>query len=527
MQFFVFRADFCGFCEWGAAFYYKTGSAGVDVSIFFIIFVVYFTEKKMKHGLLRFIYVMILAATAAGAVAAPIDEAKQLYAAGDYTAAIDQLQTLLKKSPRDGTVNYYLGASLMAVGRKTEALGPLRQAQSRGVADASRLLADYAISRYDVDEAEEQLDKWAEQLKKNRKPVPEEHAEMSSRVVQLSNMMDRVEKIEVIDSISCDSATFFEAYRLSKEAGRILPGDAVRRIGAGVDARSLSVAYLPESRTEVLWAQSGDDGKYQLYGADILDDGSISHPAPLSDQLGQGGNAQFPFLMPDGVTLYFANDGENSLGGYDIFMTRRTEGDDGSEYFQPQNVGMPYNSPANDYMLAIDEASGLGWWATDRNAEPGKVTVYVFIPSEVRVNAAPDDPNLHELARLSDMSLTRKEGVDYSELLQSRLPEPDEGDSGSSSSPRFALDAGNGKVYTSLSDFHNDRARSAMLEALGVEAELRKHLAREEALRERWRKGDRGVRLDILDSETQTAQLRERIANLRNTAARLENPANK
>ena len=95
--------------------------------------------------------------------------------------------------------------------------------------------------------------------------------------------------------------------------------------------------------------------------------------------------------MPDGVTLYFANNGENSLGGYDIFMTRRSDGDgEGKEYFQPQNVGMPYNSPFNDFMMAIDEASGLGWWATDRNQIPGKVTVYVFIPSQMRVNVEPD-----------------------------------------------------------------------------------------------------------------------------------------
>ena len=476
----------------------------------------------MKHGIFRHIFALALAASCSGAFAAPIDDAKKLYADGDYAAAIEQLQALLKKSPRDGNVNYYLGASLMAVGQTDEALAPLRQAQTRGVADASRLLAQYAIDRYDVEQAETELDKWEAQLKKSRKPVPEEHAEMSSRVVQLSNMMDRVEKIEVIDSISCDAATFFQAYRLSNEAGKILPGDAVRRIGAGSDTQTLSAAYLPESRTEVLWAQTGEDGKYQLYGADILDDGTISHPAPLGDQLAEGGNALFPFLMPDGVTLYFANDGENSLGGYDIFMTRRTAGDDGPEYFQPQNVGMPYNSPFNDYLLAIDEASGLGWWATDRNAEPGKVTVYVFIPSEVRVNAAPDDPNLHDLARLSDITLTQKPGTDYKALLASRLPEKAENGADDSSSPRFELDNGRGTVYTRLSDFKNSGARSAMLEALGVEAELRKQLDREEALRERWRKGDRSVSQDILESEQTTAQMRRRAAAMRNNAVRLE-----
>ena len=84
-------------------------------------------------------------------------------------------------------------------------------------------------------------------------------------------------------------------------------------------------------------------------------------------------------MMSDGITLYYANDGDNTLGGYDIFMTRK--GDDG-RFLQPQNIGMPYNSPYDDYMLAIDEVTGAGWWATDRNQIPDSVTIYVFVPND-------------------------------------------------------------------------------------------------------------------------------------------------
>ncbi len=64
---------------------------------------------------------------------------------------------------------------------------------------------------------------------------------------------------------------------------------------------------------------------------------------------------QLPFFMSDGVTLYYANDGDESIGGYDIFISRK--GEDG--FLQPQNIGMPYNSPYDDYMLAIDEVTVL------------------------------------------------------------------------------------------------------------------------------------------------------------------------
>lgn len=57
--------------------------------------------------------------------------------------------------------------------------------------------------------------------------------------------------------------------------------------------------------------------------------------------------------MADGVTIYYASDGEG-LGGYDIFVTRYNTNTD--TYLVPENVGMPFNSPYNDYMYVIDDS---------------------------------------------------------------------------------------------------------------------------------------------------------------------------
>lgn len=456
-------------------------------------------------------------------LAGPVDDARRLYREGDYAAVVEKLRPVVKRSPKDGNANYFLGASLLALGLPDQARGPLTVAEGRGVAEASRMLAELDLERYDAAGAREHLEKWNATLRKGKKDVPESYDRLSAKAIQLGNMLERVEKIEILDSISVDSALFFNAYRLSPEAGRILPPEAVSRLGAGKPDDVFSTAYMPENRSEILWAAADSSGVYRLYGADILDDGTIDHTAVLDEALGDGASARYPFLMPDGMTLYYASDGNGSLGGYDIYMTRRSDSGDGDkEYFQGQNMGLPYNSPYNDFMLAIDETSGLGWWATDRNQIPGMVTVYVFAPSSVRVNADPSDPYLAALARLSDISLTRREGVDYDNLLASRLPAADSDGNTGVRSPRFVLDLGNGKVYYNLSDFHNERARSAMLDALGAEATLRKHLAAEEALRERYRRGDKGVGTQILESEQQTDRLRRRVKEQRNAAVRQE-----
>ena len=67
------------------------------------------------------------------------------------------------------------------------------------------------------------------------------------------------------------------------------------------------------------------------------------------------------------------------MGGYDIFVTRYNTNTD--SYLMPENVGMPFNSPYNDYMYVIDEFNNLGWFASDRYQPEGKVCIYVFIPN--------------------------------------------------------------------------------------------------------------------------------------------------
>ena len=189
---------------------------------------------------------------------------------------------------------------------------------------------------------------------------------------------------------------------------------------------------------------------YTLTQSTRLDDGSWDEPQLLGEGLGEGGDAAYPFLMSDGVTLYFANDGENSLGGYDIFMTRNN----GEEYLQPQNIGMPYNSPYDDYMLAIDEESGIGWWATDRNRLGDSITIYRFIPREMRVNYPADTAGLARLAIISDFRATQQPGADYSGLLARAS---DNGDSGRSTAFTIAIGS---KIYHDLNDFRTSRGRT-------------------------------------------------------------------
>ncbi len=447
-------------------------------------------------------------------MAQSVDDAKSLYEQGRYTAALSHLQAIVKKTPRDGSANYWLGMTLVALNRNEEAIGAFERAEARGVADAALQLARIDRNAYNPSEAREHYESYQGLIAKSKKKIPADVETEISNTILLENMLERVEKIAVIDSIVVDAEQFFKAYHLSPECGRLVEGDIVH-------LPDTDMAFVTQNNSQIIFSAPDSLGNFTLMGADILDDGSTDRPRPLRGaDLSGGGNAEYPFMLSDGLTLYYANDGAESIGGYDIFMTRR---DAEGRFLQPQNIGMPFNSPYDDYLLAIDEATGLGWWATDRNRIPGKVTIYVFVPSETRVNVSPDDPNLIALAQLSDISLTREPSKTYPSVPTGPIAPTGDSDEGSSTQAAFQLPiAGTGRVYTSLSDFRKTEARKLMAQAINAKAEIKSIESKLTSLRAVYATGNHSCATDILNLERDLDAARQRMRSLTNKAIQLE-----
>ncbi len=151
---------------------------------------------------------------------------------------------------------------------------------------------------------------------------------------------------------------------------------------------------------------------------------------------------------------------------------------------------MPYNSPYDDYMLAIDEITGVGWWATDRNQMEDSITIYKFIPSDLRKNYDADDDNLVDKARITDYRSTWEDGKDYAEILQKidRIEL-----NRNSKKKEFAFALPGGRVYTRMSDFRSTRAKALMEEYLDAVEEFKANEETLLKLRTKYRNGDRSL----------------------------------
>ena len=193
------------------------------------------------------------------------------------------------------------------------------------------------------------------------------------------SMLRATERVTMVDSVSCSRDALFSLLRLSEECGRVAPAAAFTDLGFSIDGATVFQNALQNT---LLFARKDAAGKKKLFSSNRLANNTWTTPEPIALSSSEDATQDYPYLCADGRTLYFAAQGTESLGGYDIFVTRYDT--ETRSYLRPENVGMPFNSPDNDYLMLIDDASGLGWFVTDRRQPASKVCVYCFVPNESR-----------------------------------------------------------------------------------------------------------------------------------------------
>ena len=214
---------------------------------------------------------------------------------------------------------------------------------------------------------------------------------------RLESMRGFTQKVMFIDSVVVSKSKLLSSLNIPDEAGSI---QAYNKFFNTTDQPN-SIVYLNQLRNKCVFSKFTDGG-WDLYSKEMIGE-KWSNAVPLKglDILGDDVDINWPFLLSDGTTLYFAAKGEESIGGFDIFMTRYDETT--QSYLKPENIGMPFNSIDNDYFFIVDEYDGIGWFATDRNQPEGKVCIYSFIYNDVRENYVVDEYTPEQLRQLSEI----------------------------------------------------------------------------------------------------------------------------
>jgi len=345
--------------------------------------------------------------------------------------------------------------------------------QAQTLEEANQLLANkkyveaaamyYRLYQFNkaADAYQTQIDEYL----KSKKPQPESADSIKPLLIQAekaARMLSRCENIQIIDSMIVNKNDFLSAYMIGSETGSLVQTNT-------------TVVYENQLKDQRYFAKKDINGLFRLNSQLKIQDG-WSEEKQLNLPSDIEANDNYPFVMPDGLTIYYASTGNGSIGGYDLFVSRYNLNSD--TYFAPNQMGMPFNSIYNDYMLVIDEVNDIGYFASDRFQPENKVVIYTFIPNDriIQIDSK-DEQELSNRAKITSIRDSWLPNADYLSKLEKIKTDIERERNKVKKDFTFVIN--DNIVYYTLTDFESDAAKNSFLQSKALQENI---LALEEQL---------------------------------------------
>ncbi|MFI5148843.1 MAG: OmpA family protein [Bacteroidia bacterium] len=119
----------------------------------------------------------------------------------------------------------------------------------------------------------------------------------------------------------------------------------------------------------------GGYGGRDLYTSTLTAAGDWGKAVNMGATINTPYDEDAPFIHPDGVTFTFSSNGHNTMGGFDIFTSLRSEEGLWSE---PMNVGYPINTPDDDIFYVLSANGQKAYFSSFREGTIGEKDNYMI-----------------------------------------------------------------------------------------------------------------------------------------------------
>jgi len=306
-----------------------------------------------------------------------IKRAGKLFEQEEYVGATPLYLRLLSLHPKNSDYNFRYGSCLLYnSNQKKEAIRYLNFAVKDPAADP-RAFYFHGKSlhlNYQFENAKQSYVVYSNKRTRKDKRYP------VKRDIEMCNngkrLLTTFTDIIVSEKKEIENTKFFRLYRnMGTIGGDILVSAEFQ---SKIDKRKghVPVVLFPKNAKEIYYSSYGND---EATGKDIfirrrLPDGSWGQPQMIAGAVNTLEDEDFPYMHPSGKYLYFSSRGHNSMGGYDIFMSRYNPNT--NLYGKPENVDFAISSPDDDLFYVVDSLYQNAFFASSRQSENGKLHVY-------------------------------------------------------------------------------------------------------------------------------------------------------
>jgi len=183
-------------------------------------------------------------------------------------------------------------------------------------------------------------------------------------------------------SISPDESELFVYTKshcdiIKRKDGTWLPSEQFSQNFNKAGVRVSNVTISPDLKILYVEAERYDTyGERDLYKSTLQDDGTWGEMQNLGPRINTETDEVSPYLLND-TTLYFSSKGHSSMGGWDVFITHKTD----TGWTFPENLGIPVNTPYDEvnYMLSHDESKA--YCSSSREGGYGGFDIYAITES--------------------------------------------------------------------------------------------------------------------------------------------------
>ncbi len=356
------------------------------------------------------------------------ERALERFENGEFDDALFDYRILMNKFSRDPMYKYYCGACMVELNMDYEdAVEMLHFSSTRGVPkDVYYYLGEAYRKMYDFQKAKQyylRFDKEASRALTKKKN--------SKLLIRSVNEAARITtEYNPFDVINVTSMNLYDPAQYSqiRMKGGILQEKPKEFYSEGEESGDLnSLMFLPEKverGTYVYFTgyeKSGKNGT-QIFHAKKGNTGKWTDIKPVQE-INTELDEILPYYDPVGKDMYFASNGFEGIGGFDLYRSHFDE--ERKEWSLPINLGFPINSAFDDYLLLPGRDLGMVMFFTGRNGADSATTVYRVHFSEPKVSLASESPeevrriaNLGSVAAkmLGEIALTQKASVQKKEV---------------------------------------------------------------------------------------------------------------